>query len=74
MLGKTIATNTADIVLRAPQAESHYGVFHQLSKHYLHRYCDEFGFRWNLRDLSDVLATMGWIGKRLMYKEPAEDV
>ena len=43
----------------------------------LHRYCDEFSFRWNLRDLSDgertVIAIMGSVGKRLMYRKPTED-
>ena len=31
----------------------HYGVFHQLSKKHLHRYCVEFAFRWNHRKVSD---------------------
>ena len=52
----------------------HYGVFHLWSKKHLHRYCDEFAFRWNLRDLSDgertVVAIMSSIGKRLMYRDP----
>ena len=54
----------------------HYGVFHQWSKKHLHRYCNEFVFRWNLRKLSDgertVIAIMGSVGKRLMYKQPME--
>jgi hypothetical protein len=50
----------------------HYGVFHQLSKHHLHRYCDEFQFRWNRRKSTDgermLDAIQGVKGKRLMYR------
>jgi transposase-like protein len=50
----------------------HYGVYHQMSKKHLRRYCDEFGFRWNGRDLTDVTrrdaAISGAEGKRLTYK------
>lgn len=49
-----------------------YGTFHHVSKKHLHRYCDEFSFRWNTRDLEDSAATKlavrGAEGKRLMYK------
>lgn len=49
----------------------HYGTFHQMSKRHLHRYCDEFEFRWNHRKVSDgermVAAVLGAEGKRLMY-------
>jgi hypothetical protein len=48
------------------------GTFHHVSKDRLHRYCDEFSFRWNARDLKDDVATRlavrGAEGKRLMYK------
>jgi transposase-like protein len=30
-----------------------YGSFHHISKEHLHRYCDEFGFRWNTRFMTD---------------------
>jgi len=30
-----------------------YGSFHHVSKEHLHRYCDEFGFRWNTRFMTD---------------------
>jgi hypothetical protein len=50
----------------------HYGVFHHLSKHHLHRYCDEFSFRWGKRKVSDghrmVAAIQGAEGKRLKYR------
>ena len=30
-----------------------YGSFHHVSKEHLHRYCDEFSFRWNHREVTD---------------------
>ena len=73
VFGQPVHTNTAESFF-ALMKRGHYGVFHQWSKKHLHRYCDEFAFRWNLRDLSDgertVVAIMSSIGKRLMYKEP----
>ena len=54
----------------------HYGIFHQLSKRHLHRYCEEFSFRWEHRKVSDgermVAAIEGAEGKRLMYREPVD--
>jgi transposase-like protein len=51
------------------------GVFHHVSRGHLHRYCDEFAFRYENRRISDgaraaklVLAAEG---KRLTYKQPA---
>jgi transposase-like protein len=50
------------------------GSFHHVSKKHLHRYCDEFSFRWNARKLTDHeaarLAMKGADGKRLLYKTP----
>lgn len=50
------------------------GSFHHISKQHLHRYCDEFSFRWNGRTVMDAerrdLAVKGAEGKRLMYHEP----
>ena len=50
------------------------GSFHSVSKQHLHRYCDEFSFRWNERMTSDAVRTEKAIvlsqGKRLMYAEP----
>lgn len=52
------------------------GAFHHVSKEHLHRYCDEFDFRWNERKTSDVertsLALKGSKGKRLSYKPLTE--
>lgn len=49
------------------------GIFHSVSREHLHRYCDEFGFRWNTRRFSDgervVAAIKGSVGKRLVYRE-----
>lgn len=48
-----------------------YGSFHHVSKEHLHRYCDEFAFRWDMRKVSDVERTEAALrlveGKRLMY-------
>jgi len=61
------------------QAESYFallkrgvhGTFHHVSKQHLHRYCDEFSFRWDYRKVKDgertVQAIRGMEGKRLMY-------
>ena len=54
-----------------------YGSFHHISKRHLHRYCDEFSFRWNHRRTTDGertdAALRGAEGKRLMYKFPMGD-
>ena len=51
------------------------GSFHHVSKQHLHRYCDEFSFRWNVRKINDFeaarLAIKGAEGKRLLYKTPS---
>jgi transposase-like protein len=66
-------TNTAESFF-ALLKRGHYGTFHKLSKHHLHRYVDEFSFRWNHRKSSDgarmVAAIIGAAGKRLMYRQP----
>lgn len=68
--GKSINTNTAESFF-ALLKRGHYGIFHQLSKKHLHRYCDEFSFRWNHRKATDgermVSAIRGAEGKRLRY-------
>lgn len=51
-----------------------YGSFHHVSKRHLHRYLDEFSFRWNHRKMGDSdrtrAALRGAEGKRLTYKAP----
>jgi len=51
-----------------------YGTFHAVSKKHLHRYINEFAFRWNTRKITDgertASAIKGADGKRLMYREP----
>lgn len=51
-----------------------YGTFHAVSKKHLHRYIDEFAFRWNHRMVEDGTRTLAAIkgaeGKRLFYREP----
>lgn len=51
------------------------GSFHHVSKGHLHRYCSEFEFRYNRRELSDgeraAQIITGAEGKRLTYKVPA---
>ena len=48
-----------------------HGTFHHVSKKHLHRYCDEFNFRWDERKTTDgeraVAAIRGSEGKRLLY-------
>ena len=66
-------TNTAESFF-ALFKRGHYGTFHSLSKKHMHRYCDEFSFRWNGRKLSDSerrdLAVVGIEGKRLFLYQP----
>lgn len=49
-----------------------YGTFHNISKHHLHRYLNEFDFRYNCRKITDgertALAVQGAEGRRLMYQ------
>jgi hypothetical protein len=72
--GGSISTNTAESFF-ALLKRGHYGTFHWFSRKHTHRYCDEFGFRWNRRDVSDgermVSAIKGAEGKRLLYREPS---
>ncbi len=48
------------------------GIFHYVSKWHLHRYCNEFSFRWNYRKVTDgermIAAIKGVVGKRLTYR------
>ena len=49
-----------------------YGVYHNVSRKHLHRYCTEFEFRYNHRDVEDgertVAAIRGMEGKRLKLR------
>jgi transposase-like protein len=49
------------------------GTFHHISKKHLSRYCNEFSFRWDNRQVTDGERTenaiRGILGKRLMLKE-----
>ncbi len=49
------------------------GSFHRVSREHLHRYADEFSFRWNNRKITDGermgVAVVGEEGKRLTYKQ-----
>ena len=51
------------------------GVYHHVSGGHLARYCDEFAFRYENREISDGARTKllveGAEGKRLTYKQPA---
>tara|TARA_B100000315_G_C14544155_1_gene572390 strand:+ start:106 stop:1047 length:942 start_codon:yes stop_codon:yes gene_type:complete len=65
-----ISTNTAESYFALLKRGVH-GTFHHISKTHLHRYCDEFSFRWNFRKVTDgeraVEAIKGIVGKRLVY-------
>jgi transposase-like protein len=51
-----------------------YGAFHHISKQHMHRYCDEFSFRWSERKTEDAarrdIAIQQVEGKRLMFHQP----
>lgn len=70
--GMSVNTNTAESFF-ALLKRGHYGIFHSFSRKHTHRYCDEFGFRWNRRKVSDgermVSAIKGAEGKRLFYRD-----
>jgi hypothetical protein len=72
--GLSVNSNTAESFI-ALLRRGHYGIYHQISKRHLHRYCDEFRFRWDRRKVSDghrmVGVIAGSVGKRLKYREPA---
>jgi transposase-like protein len=50
------------------------GIYHNVSREYLHRYLWQFDFMWNTRQMNDgertVLAMKSAEGKRLMYRQP----
>lgn len=67
-----VNTNTVESFFALLKRGVH-GTFHHISKTHLHRYCDEFSFRWDERKVTDgeraVEAIRGAEGKRLVYKE-----
>ena len=71
-----ISTNTVESYFALLKRGIH-GAFHHVSKIHLHRYCDEFSFRWNHRKIDDgermVEAIKGGNGKRLMYRQTKEN-
>jgi transposase-like protein len=66
-----VNTNAAESYFALLKRGMH-GSFHHVSKHRLHRYCEEFSFRWNRRKDSDGERTVAAIqmaeGKRLTYQ------
>ena len=69
-----VHTNTAESSFALMKRGLH-GIYHTVSKQYLHRYLWQFDFMWNNRHANDgertVLAIRSANGKRLMYKQPA---
>lgn len=69
-----VHTNTAESYF-ALLKRGVYGTFHHVSKAHLHRYCDEFSFRWSLRETTDgerAAAAIARIeGRRLTYRRLA---
>ena len=67
-----VNTNSAESFFALLKRGVH-GTFHHISKQHLHRYCDEFSFRWDYRKVNDgersVAAIKGAAGKRLTYKK-----
>ncbi|MGB8769044.1 MAG: IS1595 family transposase [Candidatus Korobacteraceae bacterium] len=72
-LGTDIHTNTAESS-NALVKRGIMGIYHNVSRDYLHRYLWQFDFTWNHRQLNDgertVLAIRAAEGKRLMYRQP----
>lgn len=66
-----ISTNTAESYF-ALLKRGVIGTFHHISKKHLHRYCDEFSFRWNNKEVTDGVRTenavKGIFDKHLSYK------
>lgn len=72
--GLNVHTNTAESFF-ALIKRGFIGVYHNMSRKHLHRYCcAEYGFRWNHRKINDSARTEAALsqitGKRLMYETP----
>ena len=67
-----VSTNSAESYFALLKRGVH-GTFHHISKRHLPKYCDEFSFRWNWRNVDDgnrtEQAVKGIQGKRLMYRD-----
>lgn len=72
-LGTDVHTNTAESS-HALVKRGIVGIYHNVSREYLHRYLWQFDFMWNNRQLNDgertILGVKSAEGKRLMYKQP----
>jgi len=70
---KTITTNDAECYFSLLK-RGVMGSFHHISRKHLHRYCNEFSYRWNERKTTDEVRTAKAIalsgGARLMYQDP----
>lgn len=68
-----IHTNTAESSFALLKRGIH-GIYHNVSKEYLHRYLWQFDFMWNTRKMNDGERTVAAIrsaeGKRLLYGAP----
>jgi len=66
-----VHTNTAESFFALFKRGVH-GTFHHISKRHLHRYADEFAFRWDRRKINDGPRALDALkaveGKRLTYK------
>ena len=71
--GKKITTNDAECYFSLLK-RGVMGSFHSVSDRHLHRYCNEFSYRWNERKTSDADRTAKALkqaaGARLMYQDP----
>jgi transposase-like protein len=69
--GLKVTTNTAESFFSLLK-RGFIGVYHKMSRKHLHRYCAEYGFRWNHRKIDDSARTdaalMQIQGKRLLYE------
>jgi len=69
---KNVNTNTVEGFFSLLKRGIH-GTFHHVSKQHLHRYLDEFDFRYNARHIEDGartnMAIRGVAGKQLTYRE-----
>ncbi len=67
-----VHSNTAESYFALLKRGVH-GTFHHVSKGHLHRYCNEFAWRWTFRKVDDFsrmnITIANIAGKRLMYRD-----